>query len=184
MVVLIAKLKGILFGRYVWITNTVSGGILLSVGDFIQQNIEHKENPKRKQQQKYDLERSGHMMIVGLGLGWTHNFWYTFLDRVLPGAALMTVAKKVILDQTISSPFSNWFFFMGCGLLEGNTAKSSWEEFTDKFAMVYKVLTFLSFQIFIFKCLKNDHSSYDYHSSISSVPITIIHSVSYQISKL
>ena len=35
-----AKLRGIFFGRYLWVTNTVTGGVFLAVGDAIQQNIE------------------------------------------------------------------------------------------------------------------------------------------------
>lgn len=34
------KLKDLLFGRYLWFTNTVSCGVLLAAGDVIQQQIE------------------------------------------------------------------------------------------------------------------------------------------------
>ena len=48
---------------------------------------------------------------------WTHTYWYTFLDKVLPGAGLMTVVKKVLLDQTISSvsavsSLNHWQFIL------------------------------------------------------------------------
>lgn len=79
------------------------------------------------------------MMIVGLGLGLPHHFWYGFLDRVIPGASLLSVGKKILLDQTAFSPFANVSFFMGSGLLEGNTTQQAWAEFKTKFLMVYKV---------------------------------------------
>ena len=79
------------------------------------------------------------MMIVGLGLGLPHHIWYGFLDRVIPGASLLSVVKKIVLDQTAFSPFANVSFFMGSGLLEGNTTKEAWKEFKSKFFMVYKV---------------------------------------------
>jgi len=137
----ISKLKGILFGRYLWVTNTLSGGLLLSTGDLIQQTIEHskKSGHKKTNAEPYDWKRSGRMMAIGLTLGLPHHFWYKFLDRVIPGAALLSVGKKILLDQTIFSPFNNVSFFMGAGLLEGNTVRQSWDELRAKFVMVYKV---------------------------------------------
>lgn len=79
-------------------------------------------------------------MVVGLGLGLPHHFWYLLLERFIPGASLLSVAKKILLDQTVFSPFANFSFFMGSGLLEGNTVKQSWTELKEKFPMVYKVL--------------------------------------------
>ena len=78
--------------------------------------------------------------FISKGLGLPHHFWYSFLDKVLPGAALLTVAKKIVLDQATFSPFANFFFFMGHGLLEGNSVQHSWKEFKTKFPLVYKVI--------------------------------------------
>ena len=82
-------------------------------------------------------------MAIGLGLGLPHHFWYIFLERIIPGAALFSVGKKILLDQTMFSPFANFSFFMGCGLMEGNTVRQSWDELKAKFPMVYKVLFLL-----------------------------------------
>jgi hypothetical protein len=49
------------------------------------------------------------------------------------------VAKKILIDQSLASPYFNFSFFMGSGMLEGNGLKGSWDEFKDKFVMVYKV---------------------------------------------
>ncbi|KAI9563711.1 hypothetical protein GHT06_011175 [Daphnia sinensis] len=136
----ISKLKGILFGRYLWVTNTASGGILLAAGDLIQQTIEHSKTSggKKKNKERYDWKRSGRMMAIGLTLGLPHHFWYKFLDHAIPGASLLCVGKKILLDQTIFSPFNNVSFFMGAGLLEGNTTRQAWDELKSKFLMVYK----------------------------------------------
>ena len=198
MVVLL-KLKGIFFGRYLWVTNTVSGGklnlfskygdsniksvyesttgVLLAAGDFIQQNIERTNTTRNSsnKQHRYDLERSGmvfqpllekylhvcffffkyfsfycvdfkgRMAIIGLGLGLPHHFWYSFLDRILPGTRLLSIARKIILDQAAFSPFANFFFFMGSGVLEGHSVQQSWKEFKTKFPMVYKVCIYFFF---------------------------------------
>lgn len=87
------------------------------------------------------------MMIVGLGLGIPHHVWYLFLDRLLPGTALLTVAKKILLDQATFSPFASFFFFMSSGLLEGQSVRQSWQELKTKFPMVYKVQTDMSTDI-------------------------------------
>lgn len=80
------------------------------------------------------------MTLVGFALGLPHHYWYCFLDRMLPGTSMRCVAKKIFLDQSTFSPFANLVFFMGTGLLEGNTCKASWKEFKEKFPMVYKVV--------------------------------------------
>lgn len=85
-----SKLKGIFFGRYLWITNTISGGItivllqqliisfkscfyqswskgvLLALGDLVQQSIELRNNPNRDRdsRKEYDLERSGSFQVL------------------------------------------------------------------------------------------------------------------------
>ena len=77
------------------------------------------------------------------------HWQYTWLDRFLPGTGLLTVAKKILIDQSLASPYFNFSFFMGSGMLEGNGLKGSWDEFKDKFVMVYKVtILFYFFIIF------------------------------------
>ena len=36
----VRKLRDLLFGRYLWITNTLSSGALFAIGDVIQQHLE------------------------------------------------------------------------------------------------------------------------------------------------
>lgn len=43
-----------LFGRYLLLTNTVSGGVMMATGDYIQQNIEKYKGIS----QQYDVERA------------------------------------------------------------------------------------------------------------------------------
>lgn len=83
---------------------------------------------------------SGRMGIVGLSQGLPNHLWYTWLDRLLPGKALVVVCKKVIADQLIASPLSSSTFFVGASLLEGYSIAESVEEFRSKFLMVYLVI--------------------------------------------
>ena len=133
-----SKIKNIFFGRHLWITNTISGGVLLALGDLIQQSIEQRNSACDGNAKQYDLERSGRMTTVGFALGLPHHYWYLFLDRLIPGTSMRCVAKKILLDQSCFSPFANFVFFTGSGLLEGNSYKDSWNEFKEKFPMVYK----------------------------------------------
>lgn len=87
---------------------------------------------------------AGRMAIIGLLQGWPNHVWYTWLDRFLPGKTLMTVAKKIVADQLICSPISSASFFVGCGLLEGCSLTQCWQEYREKFLMVYLVSKDLS----------------------------------------
>ena len=54
----LAKLKGIFFGRYLWVTNTVSGGLFLAIGDGIQQNFERSQTHGSRRK-AHDWHRTG-----------------------------------------------------------------------------------------------------------------------------
>lgn len=122
---LFIKVKNVLFGsKYLWLTNTLSCGVLLGVGDIIQQNIEMYTEPQEKK--TLDTERINRMAIVGLFQGMPNHLWYIWLDRVLPGTARATVGKKVIADQLIASPLFSASFFMGyCDFSSYNISASS-----------------------------------------------------------
>ncbi|KAI9563820.1 hypothetical protein GHT06_011286 [Daphnia sinensis] len=130
------KLKDLLFGRYLWATNTVSCGLLLTAGDIIQQRIELFTNSSQTND-SIDVDRIGRMGTVGLVQGLPNHLWYTWLDRILPGRTLTTVGKKIVADQLICSPISSASFFVGAGMLEGCSVLEGWEEYKSKFLLVY-----------------------------------------------
>ena len=69
-----------LFGRYLWITNTVTSGGMLAIGDAIQQQLEHARGVGTKH--KYDVERTGRLFLVGMSQGPPHHVFYIWLDKV------------------------------------------------------------------------------------------------------
>lgn len=69
-----------LFGRYLWMTNTISCGGLLAVGDGIQQQIEHARGVSVTH--GYDWARTGRLFLVGLSQGPPHHIFYVWLDKV------------------------------------------------------------------------------------------------------
>lgn len=113
------------------VTNCVSSGGLLLIGDLLQQSREPGAN------KTIDRERSLRMLLIGLSQGPPHHYWYLHLDRLLPGKSPVTVCKKILADQLVAAPFFALTFVVGAALLEGQTLAHSWAEFKAKFPTIY-----------------------------------------------
>ncbi|MPC54336.1 mpv17-like protein 2 isoform X1 [Portunus trituberculatus] len=130
-----------LFGRYLWITNTVTSGGMLAIGDAIQQQLEHARGVGTKH--NYDVERTGRLFLVGVSQGPPHHVFYIWLDKVLPQKTGKVILKKIMADQFLAAPFFAVTFFLVAGLLEGHSFAESWKEFKKKFPAVYAFDWFL-----------------------------------------
>ncbi|KAJ9600394.1 hypothetical protein L9F63_009322 [Diploptera punctata] len=125
------------FGKYLFWTNTLSCGILMASGDLIQQEIERYYGAYKNKH--YDWKRTGRMFIVGLALGPPQHVFYRMLDQRIPKRDFKSISKKIILDQSVVSPFCINFFFIGMGYLEGHTWDEIVSEIKRKFISVYMV---------------------------------------------
>ncbi|XP_012535634.1 mpv17-like protein 2 [Monomorium pharaonis] len=157
-------LRQLLFGKYLLITNTVSCGLMMAAGDVIQQRSEHwkkhcshkyfpssviavspEEDEKMtktissKSAYGHDYMRTRNMTVVGLLQGPFHHWFYTILDKVLPGRSAKSVLKKTFLDQSIASPTCLTIFFVGLGILESRKIVEIREELKLKFCETWKV---------------------------------------------
>ncbi|XP_068175792.1 mpv17-like protein 2 [Antennarius striatus] len=121
-------------GRYLLITNTLSGGVMLALGDCLQQTREIYREPKRVR----EWRRTGNMFLVGCSFGPMLHYWYIWLDRVFVGKGLKTVVKKVLTDQLIASPVIGVWFFVVMGFTQGHTLSEGLEEFKKMFWEFYK----------------------------------------------
>eukprot|EP00093_Oithona_nana_P012021 12021.XXX_625050_625827_1 [CDS] Oithona nana genome sequencing. len=115
------------------VTNTLTCSALLTGGDYIQQRIEQL----RGKSNTHDYSRSGRMAAVGLSQGPPHHYWYVWLDKLLPKKDLRSVVFKILLDQFIAAPFFAITFFYGMGILEDKRMSECWNEFLQKFPLVY-----------------------------------------------
>ncbi|XP_034035980.1 mpv17-like protein 2 [Thalassophryne amazonica] len=122
-------------GRYLLLTNTLSGGGMLALGDFLQQSRETHKDPRRER----DWSRTGRMFVVGSSMGPVLHYWYNWLDKLYVGKTLKIVGKKVLLDEVIASPILGIWYFLGMALMEGHTLSEGWGEFKDKFWEFYKM---------------------------------------------
>ncbi|XP_034529339.1 mpv17-like protein 2 [Notolabrus celidotus] len=120
--------------RYLMLTNTLSGGGLLALGDSVQQNWEKHKDSRRL----YDWKRTGRMFVCGCSMGPPMHWWYTWIDKRFVGTALGTVCKKVLVDQMIASPTMTLMYFVGMDILEGHGVFKGFEEFREKFWEFYK----------------------------------------------
>ncbi|XP_059612219.1 mpv17-like protein 2 [Phlebotomus argentipes] len=128
------RIWGSLFGKYLLLTNTVSSGILMGLGDVMSQEIEYRTQLIDK---RYDWKRIGQMFLVGCLGGPFHHVFYKWMDNMLPKADVLTSVKKILLDQAIFSPFCIVTFFYSAGLLETKTLRECNQELREKFLTVY-----------------------------------------------
>ena len=82
---------------------------------------------------------TGRMLLVGLVEGPPHHWWYTRLDRLLPGRTARAVRLKILADQLVAAPLFAFTFFVGVDLLEGRSLSEGVQEFKRKFPEVYLV---------------------------------------------
>lgn len=157
-----------MFGKYLLVTNTMSCGLMMGAGDVMQQRSDflkrHMTKPSEQRTSNrttpgeeasaarpedepdgeaapegYDYVRTRNMTAVGLLQGPFHHYFYTLLEKHLPGKSTGSIFKKTVLDQTIASPTCLGIFFFGLGVLERRTLHEINSEVKLKLASTWKV---------------------------------------------
>lgn len=132
------NLNNSLFKKYLLTTNTVSSGILLSMGDGISQYIEFKlQTPSKDEKNaKFNWDRNVKMFIVGAAGGPLHHYFYAWLDKKYPSVTLRTTTIKILYDQFVMAPMCIVLFFYSAGWLYGQSMANCWKELKSKIAVV------------------------------------------------
>ena len=80
------------------LTMSISSGMLAGGGDVLCQTCIERVGT-------YDWARTGRFTLLGTFVvaPFVHG-WYSFLNRVIPGASVVAVAKRVAVDQFVFSP--------------------------------------------------------------------------------
>ncbi|XP_032511521.1 mpv17-like protein 2 isoform X1 [Danaus plexippus] len=124
----------ILFKKYLLLTNSITSGLFMTIGDVVQQEFEYQTNVIHT---RYDWDRAARMFVVGTAMGPVHHYYYHYLDKLLPEISLKTVGKKILSDQLLASPSTILCFYYGMGFLERKTFKESTEEIKQKIKLTY-----------------------------------------------
>lgn len=129
-----------LFSKYLLVTNTLTCGGLLAVGDVVTQKIERLDIEEGSlKQKKHNWPRTGRMFCMGFVLGPFNHCWYKILDHILKGATGRIVVKKIMCDQAVAAPFFCSSFFMGMSIMEGKGVSGGVAEVKEKFLTVYMI---------------------------------------------
>ncbi|KAB0792634.1 hypothetical protein PPYR_14593 [Photinus pyralis] len=128
-----AKLSGVAFRRYLMYTNVAISCTLSGVGDLIQQR--HEITTKKIPE--WNERRTRKMALTGLPIGIICHYYYTFLDRKLPGRSLKILTTKLLVDQFVMSPISLGTFLVSVAYLENATVHEFFESLKKKLWRLY-----------------------------------------------
>ena len=99
LVEFLKRSENTLFGpKYLLLTNTVSSGLLMYIGEIAAQRLD-KKNRQIDGTTKYDKEKIKQLTVVGISQGPLHHYTYEWMERLLPGTARLTIFKKILSDQ-------------------------------------------------------------------------------------
>ncbi|KAL1516920.1 hypothetical protein ABEB36_000751 [Hypothenemus hampei] len=119
--------------KYLLYTNVGLSVSLSGLGDLMEQKYEIVSGEEKE----WNLIRTRNMTLSGTTVGIACHYWYSFLDRTVPGYTVRIVMKKIIVDQLIGSPLCISTFFATLGVLEGVTMEEFIKEIKAKAWRLY-----------------------------------------------
>lgn len=132
-----AKLASIqyVFKKRPLLANVVSYSTLYATAEFSQQTILMRYDKSRK---SYDWKLMlRYMIFAGVVSAPFLNYWYRYLDRVIPTRGPKTAIQKALTDQAVSSSLILAAFYPAMSAMEGK--EDVLEELKAKFWPTYKL---------------------------------------------
>jgi|EP00970_Alexandrium_tamarense_P004894 protein Mpv17 len=111
-----------------------------TIGDILAQNFVNDDG------KPYDVMRTVRLGSFGFFIhGTTGHYFYGFLDSKFPGTKPLTVATKVLIDQTIWNPIFGLMFFGYLNVMEGK----SFEDYKNKIKADLKTAVMGSWAVWV-----------------------------------
>lgn len=113
--------------EYAFLTNAITGFVIAAVGDaFCQQYFDSDKRDrdgKTLNVPQWNVGRSLELGVVRTAVITPFiHFWYPFLERVCPGATVLRLAGRVLIDQGIGAPITISMVFVANSALKGDIA--------------------------------------------------------------
>ena len=100
-----------LFGKYLFVTNTISYVTLFGLGDALTQLIERRSS--KDPEKRHDFKRTICVLMFASFQGPVNHFWYLGLDKFIKDTIHRTVFKKLAADQLVFAPYACFSFYLG-----------------------------------------------------------------------
>ncbi|KAG5930490.1 hypothetical protein E4U53_002229 [Claviceps sorghi] len=104
-------------------TQLLGAGVIYLCADLSAQRIGGRE---------YDPVRTGRTLLIGLAAAIPHFHWFVFLSSHFNYASkVLSVATKVVVNQTFLTPIFNTYFFGAQALLSGESLEATLQRVRD-----------------------------------------------------
>ena len=114
-------------------TNCLVYGSISGMAEFSQQTLVYKVFPEENKRQKYNVASIFRYTVLGGAVfSPTLHFWYRWLDRCLPGTAVTTVVKKVVIDVGLFAIPYYTVFYVLINVMAGESIQVAWDELKKK----------------------------------------------------
>ena len=85
------------------LTKCVSAGLISGLGQLISQRIMY--DPESGKEFRVDWYQTGRFMVLNvIFVAPVLHFWYTWLDKAIPGTQIIPVVKRVFFDEFVFTP--------------------------------------------------------------------------------